>query len=87
MYQTAWCPYCRRAESLLRAKGVREIEMIDIDLGSNGRAELVAKTGRRTVPQIFIDGTHVGGCDDLYELDRRGGLDPLLASAGAHEEK
>lgn len=79
MYQTDWCPYCRRAEELLRSKGVTEIEKIDVVLDSKGRAELAAKTGRRTVPQIYIGERHVGGCDELYALDRLGELDPLLA--------
>ena len=81
MYQTDWCPFCRRAEALLRAKGVVEIEMIDVVLDAKGRAALQAKTGRRTVPQIYIGETHVGGCDDLQALDRAGKLDPLLAAA------
>ena len=80
MYQTDWCPFCRRAEALLRQKGVVEIEMIDVVLDAQGRAELQAKTGRRTVPQIYIGDTHVGGCDDLQALDRAGRLDPLLAA-------
>ena len=79
MYQTDWCPFCRRAEALLREKGVVEIELIDVVLDAKGRAELQAKTGRRTVPQIYIGDTHVGGCDDLHALDRAGKLDPLLA--------
>jgi glutaredoxin 3 len=79
MYQVDWCPYCRRAEALLRSKGVTEIEKIDIVLDAKGRVELAGKTGRRTVPQIYIGDTHVGGCDDLYALDRAGGLDRLLA--------
>jgi glutaredoxin 3 len=78
MYQTDWCPFCRRAEALLRQKGVVEIEMIDVVLDAKGRSELQAKTGRRTVPQIYIGDTHVGGCDDLQALDRAGKLDPLL---------
>jgi glutaredoxin 3 len=81
MYQTDWCPFCRRAEALLRQKGVVEIEMIDVVLDAKGRAELQAKTGRRTVPQIYIGETHVGGCDDLYALDRAGTLESLLAAA------
>jgi glutaredoxin 3 len=81
MYQTDWCPFCRRAEALLRQKGVVEIEMIDVVLDARGRAELQAKTGRRTVPQIYIGETHVGGCDDLYALDRAGTLESLLAAA------
>jgi glutaredoxin 3 len=80
MYQTDWCPFCRRAEALLRQKGVVEIELIDIVLDAKGRAELQAKTGRRTVPQIYIGDRHVGGCDDLHALDRAGKLDPLLAA-------
>lgn len=80
MYQTDWCPFCRRAEALLRRKGVVEIEFIEIVLDAKGRAELQAKTGRRTVPQIYIGDTHVGGCDDLHALDRAGKLDPLLAA-------
>ena len=81
MYQTDWCPFCRRAEALLRQKGVVEIEIIDVVLDAKGRAELHAITGRRTVPQIYIGDTHVGGCDDLQALDRVGKLDPLLAAA------
>jgi glutaredoxin 3 len=80
MYQTDWCPFCRRAEALLRQKGVVEIELIDVALDAKGRAALQAKTGRRTVPQIYIGDTHVGGCDDLHALDRAGELDPLLAA-------
>ena len=80
MYQTDWCPFCRRAEALLRGKGVVEIELIDVVLDAKGRAELEAKTGRRTVPQIYIGDTHVGGCDELHALDRAGKLDPLLAA-------
>jgi glutaredoxin 3 len=80
MYQTDWCPFCRRAEALLRQKGVAEIELIDVVLDAKGRAGLQAKTWRRTVPQIFIGATHVGGCDDLHALDRAGNLDPLLAA-------
>jgi glutaredoxin 3 len=81
MYATEVCPYCVRAEQLLRRKGVGEIEKIRIDLDPARSDEMIARTGRRTVPQIFIGDTHVGGCDDLHDLERRGGLDPLLASA------
>jgi glutaredoxin 3 len=81
MYQTDWCPFCRRAEALLRRKGVVEIEKIEVVLDAKGRAELQAQTGRRTVPQIYIGETHVGGCDELFALDRAGKLDPLLAAA------
>ena len=80
MYQTDWCPFCRRAEALLRQKGVVEIELVDIALDAKGRAELEAKTGRRTVPQIDIGDPHVGGCDDLHALARAGTLEPLLAA-------
>jgi glutaredoxin 3 len=80
MYATELCPYCRRAEALLRTKGAR-IETIRVDLEPHRRAEMMERCGgRRTVPQIFIDGRHVGGCDDLHALDREGGLDPLLAT-------
>jgi len=78
MYCTAVCPYCVNAERLLLSKGVKEIEKIRIDLIPEQRELMEAKTGRRTVPQIYIDETHVGGCDDLYALDRAGGLVPLL---------
>ncbi|QDF99796.1 glutaredoxin 3 [Azoarcus sp. DD4] len=81
MYATAVCPYCVRAEQLLRRKGVAEIEKIRIDLDPARRDEMMNLTGRRTVPQIFIGDYHVGGCDDLYELDRSGGLDPLLGAS------
>ena len=81
MYSTAVCPYCVRAEQLLKRKGVTEIEKVRIDMEPARSDEMIARTGRRTVPQIFIGETHVGGCDDLYDLDRRGGLDLLLASA------
>jgi len=80
MYSTGWCPYCMRAESLLRGKGV-DIEMIRIDLEPSRRDEMIERSGRRTVPQIFIGATHVGGYDDLAALDRAGGLDPLLSTA------
>jgi glutaredoxin 3 len=77
MYATGWCPYCARARQLLERKGVA-IEEIDVDARPGARQEMMARSGRRTVPQIFIGGTHVGGCDDLYDLDARGGLDKLL---------
>ena len=79
MYSTAVCPYCIRAEQLLKSKGVAEIEKVRVDLEPARREEMMEKTGKRTVPQIFIGDTHVGGCDDLYALDRAGGLVPLLA--------
>jgi glutaredoxin 3 len=78
MYSTAVCPFCQRAEMLLKAKGVAEIEKIRIDLDPAKRGEMMKKTGRRTVPQIYIGEVHVGGFDDLAALDRAGGLDPLL---------
>ena len=78
MYCTAVCPYCVRAEQLLKRKGVADIEKIRIDLEPARAEEMIARTGRRTVPQIFIGDTHVGGCDDLHDLDRQGRLDPLL---------
>ncbi len=78
MYSTGWCPYCARARSLLQSKQV-SFEEIDIDSTPERRTEMISRSGRRTVPQIFIGATHVGGSDDLHELDARGGLDPLLA--------
>ena len=79
MYCTAVCPYCTMAEKLLMAKGVKEINKIRVDLDPAQLTEMIAKTGRRTVPQIYIGSTHVGGFDDLSELDQGGGLAPLLA--------
>jgi glutaredoxin 3 len=79
MYSTAVCPYCQRAEMLLKQRGVNEIEKIRIDLDPAQRDQMIEKTGRRTVPQIFIGDRHVGGFDDLAALDRDGGLAPLLA--------
>jgi glutaredoxin 3 len=79
MYLTQWCPYCRRARALLQSKGVQALE-IDIEAEPGRRAEMIKRSGRRTVPQIFIDGRHVGGSDDLHALDAAGQLDPLLAS-------
>ena len=78
MYSTAVCPYCVRAEQLLNRKGVTEIEKIRVDLEPELREAMMIRTGRRTVPQIYIGDTHVGGYDDLAALDRAGGLDPLL---------
>jgi glutaredoxin 3 len=80
MYTTAVCPYCQRAEQLLRSKGVTDINFIRVDVEPQLREEMMTRTGRRTVPQIYIGETHVGGFDDLAALDRAGGLDPLLAS-------
>ena len=79
MYATGTCPYCIRAKQVLRSKGVNEIEEIRVDLDPQARVKMMEITGRRTVPQIFIGDTHVGGHDDLVALDQRGGLDPLLA--------
>jgi glutaredoxin 3 len=79
MYSSAVCPYCQRAEALLKARGVTEIEKVRIDLDPTRRDEMIARTGRRTVPQIFVGSTHVGGFDDLSALDREGRLTPLLA--------
>jgi len=81
MYTTAVCPYCIRAKQILKSKGVEEIEEIRIDTNPDERMRMMEMTGRRTVPQIFIGDTHVGGCDDLVALDGRGGLVPLLQPA------
>ena len=78
MYATGWCPYCLRAEALLKSKGVDAIVKIRVDLEPHRKDEMIERTGRRTVPQIYIGETHVGGFDDLYALDRQGKLDPLL---------
>jgi len=78
MYTTQVCPYCVRAKALLKQRGVQEIDEIRVDLEPDRRQQMVEATGRRTVPQIFIGDTHVGGCDDLIALDQRGGLLPLL---------
>jgi glutaredoxin 3 len=77
IYSTSWCPYCDRARRLLKQKDV-DFEEIDVEARPEARAEMMARSGRRTVPQIFIGDIHVGGCDDLYELDAANGLDPLL---------
>ncbi|HTJ93106.1 MAG TPA: glutaredoxin 3 [Pararobbsia sp.] len=81
MYSTTVCPYCQMAERLLRARGVEHIEKILIDREPGRREEMMTRTGRRTVPQVFIGEQHVGGFDDLSALDRRGGLVPLLQTA------
>ena len=78
MYSTKFCPYCVMAEKLLRSKGVKEIEKIRIDLEPDRRAEMLEKTGRRTVPQIYIGETYIGGYDDLSALNRNNGLVKLL---------
>ncbi|MEY2843544.1 MAG: glutaredoxin 3 [Pseudomonadota bacterium] len=81
MYTTQVCPYCIRAKALLKQRGVADIDEVRIDLDPAQRDHMRAVTGRRTVPQIFIGDTHVGGCDDLMALDQRGGLMPLLNGA------
>lgn len=81
MYTTQVCPYCLRAKALLKQRGVEAIEEIRVDLDPAQREQMMALTGRRTVPQIFIGDTHVGGFDDLHALDQRGGLTPLLTGA------
>ncbi|MEY4206929.1 MAG: glutaredoxin 3 [Pseudomonadota bacterium] len=81
MYTTAVCPYCNMAERLLKSKGIEAIEKIRVDLEPEQRIAMMEKTGRRTVPQIYIGDTHVGGFDDLSALDREGRLDPLLQGA------
>jgi glutaredoxin 3 len=80
MYSTAVCPYCINAERLLASKGVMEIDKVRVDLNPEQRLEMMEKTGRRTVPQIFINNQHIGGYDELRALDLSGGLDPLLAN-------
>lgn len=77
MYSKGWCPYCTRAGGLLAGKGVT-VEVIDIEARPDQRAVMIERSGRSTVPQIFIGERHLGGCDDLYDLDAAGGLDPLL---------
>ena len=79
MYTTQTCPYCQQAKALLKQRGVAEIDEVRVDLNPAERHTMIELTGRRTVPQIFIGSTHVGGCDDLMALDQRGALLPLLA--------
>ncbi len=81
MYTTAVCPYCIRAKQILKTKGVEQIEEIRVDQLPEARIAMMELTGRRSVPQIFIGDTHVGGCDDLVALDGQGGLVPLLNAA------
>lgn len=81
MYSTAMCPFCVRAEQLLKRKGVTDIEKVRVDLEPQQRMTMMERTGRRTVPQIYIGETYVGGCDELFELDHEGKLEPLLAAA------
>ena len=82
MYTTQVCPYCVRAKALLKQRGVAEVEEVRIDLDPEQRQHMMQLTGRRTVPQIFIGETHIGGCDDLIALDQAGELLPMLAAAG-----
>jgi glutaredoxin 3 len=81
MYTTAVCPYCIRAKQILKAKGVETVEEIRVDTDPDQRMKMMELTGRRTVPQIFVGSTHVGGCDDLIALDGQGALMPLLHAA------
>ena len=81
MYTTAVCPYCIRAKQLLKSRGVAQIEEIRVDADPQAREQMMTITGRRTVPQIFIGATHVGGCDELMALDAKGGLEPMLQAA------
>ena len=81
MYTTAVCPYCIRAKQLLKSRGVAQIEEIRVDADPQAREQMMSITGRRTVPQIFIGATHVGGCDELMALDAKGGLEPMLQAA------
>jgi glutaredoxin 3 len=82
MYTNQTCPFCVRAKALLKQRGVAQIDEVRVDLDPAARNSMMQLTGRRTVPQIFIGSTHVGGCDDLVELDQRGALLPLLAAIG-----
>lgn len=86
MYTTGYCPYCMRAEMLLKQRGVAEIDKVRIDADPGRRAEMVERTGRRTVPQIYIGDTHVGGFDDLAALDRAGRLQSLLDGQAVPEQ-
>ena len=83
MYTTAVCPFCIRAKQILKARGVQSIEEIRVDANPQERMKMMEITGRRTVPQIFIGETHVGGCDELMALDSQGGLTPLLNGQSA----
>jgi glutaredoxin 3 len=85
MYLTGWCPYCTRARQLLKDKGV-DFEEIDVDARPEARTEMTARSGRRSVPQIFIGATHVGGCDDLHALEANGRLDSLLKTGVCNGE-
>jgi glutaredoxin 3 len=85
MYATGWCPYCERARQLLARKGIA-FEEIDVDAVPEARAQMTSRGGGRTVPQIFIGETHVGGSDDLHDLEARGGLDKLLQTGVTDDE-
>jgi glutaredoxin 3 len=85
MYTTEVCPYCLRAKALLKSRGVNAIDEIRVDRDPTARAAMIERTGRRTVPQIFIGDAHIGGCDDLMALDQRGGLLPLLQTQPAQD--
>ena len=78
IYRTAWCPFCQRAEALLDTKGIADLEIIDIEVQPGARDKMIELTGRTSVPQIFIGDRHIGGCDDLHELQNKGELDALL---------
>ena len=81
MYSKTTCPFCHRAERVLRERGVKDLEVIQIDIDRSRRAEMIERAHRSTVPQIFVGDKHIGGCDDLLELDESGGLVPLLQAA------
>ncbi len=83
IYTTEVCPFCIRAKALLKQRGVADLDEVRVDLDPSQRQQMMSRTGRRTVPQIFIGATHVGGCDDLIALDQRGGLLPLLGAGAA----
>jgi len=87
MYLTAACPYCQAAERLLAQKGVADVERVRVDLEPARRAEMRERSGRHTVPQIWIGGRHVGGCDELYALEGAGELDALLAAQAPNENE
>ena len=80
IYRTEWCPFCQRAEALLASKNLNNLQKIDVEVEPGARDAMIERAnGRTSVPQIFINGTHVGGCDDLFALEQRGELDPMLA--------
>ena len=79
VYRTAWCPFCQRAEALLATKSISDLDIIDIETQPGARDKMIELTGRTSVPQIFVGDHHVGGCDDLHDLQNKGELDALLA--------